>query len=624
MNHGHRGVLSGRVVVGIRMFFVVLGLASLVLGYMGLGRYLHPQILQGYRPVGDDSPSNLAYYDVELFLLQSTPLSAGGRVPWELQIARFSAPSVALYTLVEFAAAIFATRIHRTRLRRARGHTVVYGSARAAKVLADRLRANGSRVIVVESTVTDRGTGGLAASPGDPSLQRTLREVGAHRAARLYACDDRGEENAQIADAAEQLRLATGFPRRVYVLIPDLEVCAALRARRWSLAKSGARHMGFFNPEEIAGQTTVRTDRAAFAEPAVEIAIAGTGPFAQSLLVEFARQWLVRGRTRETLTVLLIGPYAAATASELLGRYAFLAEACRIEPHAESLETVLGQRRDDPGARRLTRLYLCQEDENEALATALDLAALLQSTFAKVVVRLDRMAGMATAFHTGRGADGLVDALGGRLRLVDVTYESCDPEIIEDDLAEWLARACHQRYVTQRLRAGARPGGSAALKPWEELSEEYRSANRDHAMDIGRKLAEIGCLISPRRAGGPAFEYVGDEVEMLSELEHERWVRERTRLGWRRGERDERRKLHPDLVPWHNLPESLRALDYEAIRDLPAMLADAGLAIVRGGTLDAGRSSPTPGSSLTPESLLATTRPLPEVNPAAILPAKSP
>ena len=611
MTQAHREALSARVVMGIRLFFVMLGLVSVVLGYIGLSRYLGPEILGGSRPVGDDSAGNLVYYDIELFLLQSTPLANGGPVPWQLEIARFSAPGVALYTLTELGAALFATRIHRFRLRRARGHTVVCGSTRTAKVLAARLRAGGSRVIVVESAAAQDDRIGRDASPGDPSLPRTLTDVGAHRAARLYACLELGEQNAQIADAAERLRRETGHPGRIQVLIPDLELCTALRARRWSLPSSGARHMGFFNPDEIAAQTTVRTDEAAFADPDPEIAIVGTGAFARSVLVEFARQCAARGARGQALRVVLIGRDARTAAAQLLERYAFLAQVCRIQPRTEPLDVVLAQRRDDPAARRFVRLYLCQQDENEALTAALDQAAHLLSTFAEVVVRLDRMAGMAAALRTEHGADGLVEALDGRLRLVDVTDAGCDPELIEDDLAEWLARACHQRHLTERLRAGAVLGNSPVLARWEDLGEEYRAANRDQAMDIGRKLAAIGCLISPRRAGGPRFEYRGGEVALLAELEHERWVDERGRRGWRRGDELETdAKLHPDLVPWSMLPPPRREPDLRAVRDIPAMLADAGLAIVRVRPPDSG-DSPSSGDG-------------PRRRPAASLPARSP
>jgi hypothetical protein len=69
MSHGHRDVLSARVILTMRSFFVLLGLTSMVLGYIGLSRYMGPEIASGARPVGDNSASNIIYYDIELFLV---------------------------------------------------------------------------------------------------------------------------------------------------------------------------------------------------------------------------------------------------------------------------------------------------------------------------------------------------------------------------------------------------------------------------------------------------------------------------------------------------------------------------------------------------------------------------
>jgi hypothetical protein len=573
-----RELPSARALDGVRLLFLTLGLTGLVLGYLGLNQYVH----SSPKLSGDTSVSNLIYYDVELALLQSTPLAAGGPVPGLLQVGRFCAPCVLVYPVAEFALAMSAGRLRRARTSRARGHTVVCGSTRAAQVLAARLRTNGTRVIVVSAESGDESRRDTV--NGDPRAPRILSAAGVRRASRVYACLERGENNAEIVAAAEQLRSPRGGPDRIHVLIPDLDLCSALRARHWSVAGQGAQRLGFFNPDELAAQATVRADGAAFTGRTPHIAIVGTGDFARSVLIEFARQWVARGAARrEPVQVALIGADAFTVANALSERYAFLAGACRIEPRTETFEQVLEQRRDSGAMPPLRRLYLCQQDENEALRAALDAAAHLQATFVEVVVRLDRMTGIVAGFRAGRdGGGALFDTLGGHLRLVDVTAEGCDPDLVEDDLAEWLARVCHQRHLVDQFGSGVAPGSSPAMVRWEELAEEYRESNRDQAADVGRKLAEIGCVLSPRRVGGPEFEYAVGELERLAELEHERWIAERTRRGWTWGpSRDEAGRLHPGLVPWRSLPETEREKDRRAVRSLPAMLADAGLAIIR-------------------------------------------
>lgn len=573
---------AARAVTGIRLLFTALGLSGLIFGYMGLNQYEHMHPNEENHKV-DSSVSNLIYYDVELALLQSTPLASGGPVPGELQIGRFCAPCVLVYPVTEFGVALSAVRIRRARTRRLRGHVVICGSTRAAQVLTSRLRADGTRVVVVSPDAADEAD--HDAVTGDPCSPYTLRAAGVAGARRVYACFALGEQNAEIAAAVEQARSPGGsLPERIHVLIPDLELCSALRARHWSVADTGGRRLGFFNPEETAAQATVRVDDAAFAGETPRIAIVGTGAFARSVLTEFARQWLARGGVRrEPVVVLFIGVDAHGIAAELAGQYAFLPSVCRIEPYAEPFERVLERYAADPSAPRLRRLYFCQEDEGDALKAALDTAAGFQSAFAQAVVRVDRMTGIAAGFRAGPDGGGILfDALGGRLRLVDVTAEGCDPDLIEDDLAESLARACHQRYLTDQFAAGAAPRSSSAMVPWETLTEQYRWANRDQAADIGRKLAEIDCILSTRRANGPQFAFQHGEVERLAELEHERWTAERQRQGWQWGrERDNAVRLHPGLVPWQQLPESEREKDRQVVRSLPELLADAGLAIVR-------------------------------------------
>ncbi len=623
-----RESLPTRLVVAVRLFLVAVAVASMVLGYIGLDALVHLPFTQS-RVMLNPAASNLVYNDFELFLGQSQPAAQAPSLPWQLQIARFAAPTVALYAIAEGGVALFATGFRRSRLRGRRGHAVVCGTTRAAEALATRLREDGMRVVVVANDVAgwpERDT-----SVADPRTATGLATAGVALAERLYACLERGEDNAQIAAVAERMRSAARRPERIHALIPDLELCTALRARRLSLAGSTGRHLGFFNPDELAAHAVVRADEGATASgldgEAPHLAIVGSGPFARSILVEAARQWLGRGGARkQPLDVILIDAAADRVAEQLMERYAFLDHSCRIEARTEPFETVLAQRTETAGLGPLRRLYLCQENESEALKAALDAAVRFQSAFVEVVVRLDRMAAMASGFGpngpngprsadgagrgahvstpawrasiAGAGASGakagtpgalvpqgaVFDALGGRLRLVDVTEHGCDPRVIDEDLAEWLARSCHLHYLATGLAAGAELGSSAAMVPWESLSNDYREANRDQVSDIGRKLAAIGCVVSPRRRDVTPFAYSRDEVERLAVLEHERWVSEHRRHGWKLGDdRDEAARTHPAMVDWADLPAHEREKDREAVRQIPGILADAGLSVIRVG-----------------------------------------
>ncbi len=135
---------------------------------------------------------------------------------------------------------------------------------------------------------------------------------------------------------------------------------------------------------------------------------------------------------------------------------------------------------------------------------------------------------------------------------------------------ELLARAIHDNYL-------AAQHGTASSVPWRELPERLKESNRAQARDIPAKLARIGCTI--QRGQGRPFTFTTDELDRLSEEEHERWVVQRISAGSANGERG--LENHPEIVPWAQLPEIEREKDRDAVRNIPTVLATVGLAVER-------------------------------------------
>ena len=147
---------------------------------------------------------------------------------------------------------------------------------------------------------------------------------------------------------------------------------------------------------------------------------------------------------------------------------------------------------------------------------------------------------------------------------------------LPDGTLERIAQAIHARYL--RNQRDRKPPADPAMQAWEALPEGLRESNRAQARDIGAKLRAIGWRIAPMDGSGPAAGFTPAEIEQLAILEHQRWVEERRRAGWVSGPvRDPERKLTPYLVPWEELAEEVREYDREAVRAIPAVLAEAGL-----------------------------------------------
>ena len=119
------------------------------------------------------------------------------------------------------------------------------------------------------------------------------------------------------------------------------------------------------------------------------------------------------------------------------------------------------------------------------------------------------------------------------------------------------------------------------MAPWERLPQYLQESNRHQAEHILEKLCRIGCTVHkvtdrPIRL----MTFTEDEIEIMAEMEHERWHRERLLGGWTRGEkRDVMKRASPYLVPSSELAEEVREVDRQMVRRIPELLAKVGLEI---------------------------------------------
>jgi hypothetical protein len=159
----------------------------------------------------------------------------------------------------------------------------------------------------------------------------------------------------------------------------------------------------------------------------------------------------------------------------------------------------------------------------------------------------------------------------------------CQPDLLLEGIHERLARAFHEDFRQQRLAEGETPETHPSTVAWEQLAERYRESSREAAAHIGVKLAIVGCELAPLKQAHPEpFQFTRDELDLLARMEHERWLEERRRDGWKHGEdRNEEKKIHPHLKPWSELEQGIRDIDRRSVTKMIDFLADAGFRIIR-------------------------------------------
>lgn len=152
-------------------------------------------------------------------------------------------------------------------------------------------------------------------------------------------------------------------------------------------------------------------------------------------------------------------------------------------------------------------------------------------------------------------------------------------EMPADGTIEAMAQVIHQNYLTEQGEHSDLP----ALRPWTELDERFRAQNRDQARDNIWKLHSLGLAVTPVSSpSSDPVKLMEADIVSLGIAEHDRWSHQKREQGFRYGPTliSEGVDLrHPSLLPWDELPGSEQEKDLAPIRQIPAVLAAAGLAV---------------------------------------------
>ena len=162
---------------------------------------------------------------------------------------------------------------------------------------------------------------------------------------------------------------------------------------------------------------------------------------------------------------------------------------------------------------------------------------------------------------------------------------------INEKIVGKLARAIHSKYLHQVRKENPvsdkeiymtwlHKTGEARnqnLVEFDDLPEEIKQSNLDNAYHIPTKLLAAGFKIRPVSKGfrQAALHLNDEETETMAKVEHIRWCWDKILNGWYYGKsRDDKKKLHPSIIPYEDLSESEKEKDRELVRLIPALLQD--------------------------------------------------
>jgi voltage-gated potassium channel Kch len=523
------------------------GVAVFVLGCIGLTGSIRSDA------AGLEYALDVGYGALQLFVLDGASSDEVVDVGVLLQFARFLAPLVTVLAILLTVRALLADDLRRRRIAAKKRHTVVCGGDATAIALAQNLGAAGRDVVLITPTRV-RLLEGTSTVVGDPRQLATLKAAGVRGADALYALADSSASNAAVVLAAGSLRADSGPRLATFAHVRSDELVDALRVQRLAANRPATSTLDFFALDEIAARMLLQRHPPGSRTPV----LLGFSALGRAVLRSF-----VRSPSSALLPQIIVAGVDDTAVED---------ESRRLGADDRGRSVIPGEAHDGDGP-----VYVCLADEDEAISTGL---------------RLARDADHADRQQPGSGSDIVVclrraspfrEALAGtgRLKIFGVLDVACTEDAIAgDSIVARTARAIHERYLTEALERAETAATNPSAVRWDELTPHLKESNRGQAEHIGVKLAEIGASLSIVQPA-TEFRFTEQEVEQLAIAEHARWKKEREDRGFRHGP-SRSTNTHPDLVDWPDLNPTSKAKDIAVVRNLPALLADEGLYIVRG------------------------------------------
>ena len=519
-----------------------------------------------------------------------------------LLLAQFLAPTLMFSTLLFFLASHLYESYHRFLMRISHHHIVICGLGLLGPVLVERFSEEGHTVVVIEKDPKPdeiaqcRSSGALIVS-GDASNPNVLKAAGVERAECLISVTGKDELNAEIAMSAATLsRNNPTLPLTCYLHIVDLNLYNLLKETEFQKAYSSGFRLDLFNIYQTAGNTILDHPEPflnAKTEPsAVRLLVIGIGKMGESLIFQAVRDWRIRfGDTGIKLPITLIDRYAEEKRKLLLLRYPAIEKFCELQAiplDISSPEFNTGYfLKPDSTRGSFSRIFICMRDPALGLAAGLtihnkleDLNIKQQNQKIPIVIRTNHETGLYRYLETLKTRGEMFSNMHA-FHLID---ENNQVDIILNTTHETIARAIHQDYIKIEREKGNTSESNPRMKPWEELPEEYKTSNRFQADHIIEKLRVISCAVTRIIDWDESLFDISPYIEMLAEMEHQRWMDEKIAAGWKYGKiRDDRwwHKRHPSIIPYKDLPESEKEKDRNPIRLLPALLNSVDLKIKR-------------------------------------------
>jgi voltage-gated potassium channel Kch len=490
--------------------------------------------------------------------------------------------------VVEALIGIFKLEIRSLAQRVRSGHVVVCGVGRKANALIRDYRSERVKLVAIDpdpenALLQGCESAGVFVIHGDASCRWVLAKARVRQASHVFVTTGDDSTNVEIAShLINFVRAANkGDPRPANRPVCHLHLVDRQTAelfKQHKVFKEASEHVDIriFNTFDNAARLLWR-ERLLNRCPInpgdtrrMHVVIGGLGQMGEAILLRVARSGhFANGRK---VAVTIVDREASACRDRLFEQYRMLPHLCEIGCLDAELDSPVTLSRIAgilAGPDQIGTAVLCLDHDYTNFAIALRLAQHLGPDGAQVYVRLSEASGLSELLEAEHSEATLARQIDG----FGLVRTCCTKDAILSGDIDAFARAFHASYVSEQLKAG-KLATDAALQPWDKLGEVFQESNCEQAEHIEVKLRTFGYTRDKEHPHLPqAFDE--SQVETLGRMEHARWCAERWLAGWTYapGKKNIALRTSPHLVPWEQLDDTIKKIDFDFVRAMPRILA---------------------------------------------------
>jgi hypothetical protein len=531
-----------------------------------------------------------AYHSVQLFALHSPHLEQP--IPLALRSARALAAMVALWAGMKIILIALRTNWHSLKSSWRKGHVIICGLGRLGLPLALDAQRNKKKPVAIEKEPNSVGIrtairAGIPVVIGNAMDPEILERAGVKKAKRIFALTAEDDVNFAIAMAATDIdRSPDTEMLTCMAFFEDLRVSDALRESRFR--KSGENCDVEVGPDTYSLRARlVLRDKPLDHLPVdgckqATLVIAGFDRMGQALAIQAAS--IGHFKSKEKLRIFIVDEGATNLYQKFCARYEYFGEVCEVKvldnaaDHQNALRTFIDiYDTATKNAEPVTFAFTYDERGVRNKSLALTVQNRLSAPDIPLLVYVptnERLSSVETSKLEPIHMFGMLESIWN---FDTVTGQRHDT----------VARAFHDIYCDERAEARRKgkepPKRKPADKPWEDLDETFRDANRALADHVPVKMRAIGYTvqkIEDSQSDQRVHELTGDQRDILAEMEHRRWCAERRLANWTYAKvRNDAAKELDLLKDWEELTPDERWIDENLMANICAALGKDGMGV---------------------------------------------